>query len=198
MQRSVSLGQCCTLTKLPSDLLQAELRDVMDQSRRTFLRLTGTAAAASLLTSCSYQLGKSRPNIVLIVADDQRNDTLGCTGDRIVKTPRIDALAAAGTVFDNMFVTTSICPSSRASMFTGVTETKHGFTFGRNGPISRSLSLSSYPALLKAAGYRTAMIGKFGVAMEGDVQKTFFDRFEDRDRPSIRTMPDGSIKHVDE
>jgi arylsulfatase A-like enzyme len=176
----------------------------MEASRRKFLKLAGSAAAASLLVACSEKgsggagnTGKRPPNIVFFLADDQRNDTLGCTGDGIVKTPRIDALAARGTVFENMFVTTSICPSSRATMFTGVTETRHHFTFG-TPPLTKALSLSSYPSLLKQAGYRTGVIGKFGVLMDSDIQKTFVDDFQDRDRPYIKTMPDGSTRHVDE
>ncbi|SFR93636.1 Tat (twin-arginine translocation) pathway signal sequence [Dyella sp. OK004] len=169
-------------------------------SRRQFLRMSGAVAAASVLGSCGKDSGLvsgAPPNIIFFLADDQRNDTLGCTGDRIVKTPRIDALASAGTIFENMFVTTSICPSSRATIFTGVTETKHRFTFG-TPPLSKFLCQSSYPALLKKAGYHTGVIGKFGVAMDGDIQKTFVDQFEDRDRPYTQIMPDGTKKHIDE
>ena len=50
-----------------------------------------------------------RPNIIFFLTDDQRNDFLGCTGHPIVKTPRIDDLAINGRLFDNAFVSTSIC-----------------------------------------------------------------------------------------
>ena len=49
-----------------------------------------------------------RPNIVFFLADDQRNDQLGCYGHPFVKTPNLDKLAARGTRFTNAFVTTSI------------------------------------------------------------------------------------------
>lgn len=69
-----------------------------------------------------------RPNIVFLLADDLRWNTLGCMGDRIMQTPRIDGLADAGLVFDSHFVTTSICSVSRASILTG----RHGIgSFGR-------------------------------------------------------------------
>src|SRR5262249_10297517 len=55
-----------------------------------------------------------RPNIVLLLTDDQRADCLGCAGHPILKTPNIDALAADGMRFRNAFVTTSICCVSRA------------------------------------------------------------------------------------
>ena len=57
-----------------------------------------------------------RPNIIFFLTDDQRNDFLGCTGHPIVKTPRIDNLANNGRLFDNAFVSTSICAASRATL----------------------------------------------------------------------------------
>lgn len=171
----------------------------MTLTRRQFLKTGSALVAASFLPSCGREQGKNQrqPNIIFFLADDQRNDTLGCTGDKIVRTPRIDALAQAGTIFRNTFVTTSICPSSRATLFTGVTETRHHFTFG-TPPLAEYLCKASYPALLKKAGYRTAVIGKFGVAMEHDIERTFVDRFEDRDRPYIHKTSDGRWRHVDE
>lgn len=82
-------------------------------------------------------------------------------------------------------------------MLTGVTETRHHFTF-RTPPLSRALCDASYPALFHRAGYRTGMIGKFGVQMAQDAQRTYFDVFEDRDRPYDKRLPDGRRRHVDE
>src|SRR6266404_2017792 len=62
---------------------------------------------------------KKRPNIVFLLADDLRWNVLGCTGDKLAKTPHLDALAKRGVVFRNHFVTTSICAVSRASIFSG-------------------------------------------------------------------------------
>ena len=75
-----------------------------------------------------------KPNIVFILVDDQRNDTLGCAGHPVIKTPNIDRLAKRGVRFENMFVNTSICMASRATIFTGLTETSHGYT---GGPLAR-------------------------------------------------------------
>ncbi|HMB57347.1 MAG TPA: sulfatase [Arenimonas sp.] len=172
----------------------------MPISRRRLLKLAATSAAgtALLAAGCARSAKRSeRPNIVFFLVDDQRNDTLGCTGDRIVRTPTIDALAAQGTLFRNAFVTTSICPSSRASLFTGVSETRHHFTFN-TPPIARALAEASYPALLKQAGYRTAVIGKFGVQMQDEVQKNFLDVFDPRDLPIEKRGADGRLHHNDE
>jgi arylsulfatase A-like enzyme len=170
----------------------------MPLNRRRFLQTSGLAAAA-LVAGCKGRVGKDArpPNILFVLSDDQRNDTLGCTGNRIVRTPNIDAVASQGSLFRNAFVTTPICPSSRASILTGVTETRHHFTF-RTPPLARALCDASYPALFHRAGYRTGMVGKFGVQMAQDAQRGIFDVFEERDRPYDRRLPDGRPRHVDE
>jgi arylsulfatase A-like enzyme len=104
----------------------------------------------------------SRPNIVFILTDDQRFDSLGCAGNQLIRTPNIDRLAANGVRFRNHFVTTSICCVSRASIFSGQYERRHGigdFTT----PFTREQWRETYPALLQAAGYRMGFTGKFGV-----------------------------------
>ena len=121
------------------------------------------------------------PNIVFILADDQRDNTLGCAGHPVIQTPHLDALAANGIRFQNAFVTTSICAASRASILTGVMERTHGFTFGKP-PLSSALMQNSYPELLRKAGYRTGYFGKFGVKME-DAADSLFDQHTYRDRP---------------
>ncbi|KAF2146931.1 uncharacterized protein K452DRAFT_242151 [Aplosporella prunicola CBS 121167] len=64
-------------------------------------------------------LAVSRPNIVLFMPDQLRYDALGCSGNKIIKTPNIDAFAARGTNFSNCFTQASVCSQSRCSMFTG-------------------------------------------------------------------------------
>ncbi len=109
------------------------------------------------------------PNLVFIVADDLRWNTLGCMGDPIVQTPNIDRLAAEGVLFENCFVTTSICWVSRATMFTGQWYSRHGIERS-NTALSDQQWANSYPALLRGAGYRTGFIGKFGVGSAKDLE----------------------------
>ncbi len=125
-----------------------------------------------------------RPSFLFILADDQRNDFLGVAGHPVLKTPNIDKLAGQGVRFTNAFVTTSICAASRASIFTGLLERTHGYTFG-TPPISMVHGRQGYAAKLSAAGYRTGHIGKFGVqsALPG---AEMFDVFHDFDRPYFR------------
>jgi arylsulfatase A-like enzyme len=113
--------------------------------------------------SCTFAADSPpRPNFVFILADDLRWNTLGCMGDPLVRTPHIDALAARGVLFRNHFVTTSICCVSRASILTGQYELRHGIGNFTTAFTDAQWS-QTYPALLRAAGYRTAFVGKFGV-----------------------------------
>lgn len=93
--------------------------------------------------------------------------------------------------FRNAFVTTPICPASRASIFTGLTERTHGYTFG-TPPVPESYAQTSYPFLLKHAGYRTGFFGKYGVAMKVSPER-IFDEFAQQDRPHWRNG-----RHIDE
>jgi len=138
---------------------------------------------------------EQRPNILFFLVDDQRNDTLGCAGHPVLKTPHIDRLAAEGARFANAFVTTSICAASRASLLTGLHERTHGFTFG-TPPINEADIRRSYPAVLREAGYRTGFIGKFGVTIAGMTPEELFDSYTQVDRPPFfHPQPDGSLRH---
>src|SRR6476660_5570099 len=69
---------------------------------------------------------KARPNIIILYADDWRNDTLGVAGNPIVKPPHLDHLAKESVHFRRAYVTTSICGVSRATLFTGQWMARHG------------------------------------------------------------------------
>lgn len=116
---------------------------------------------------------RSRPNIIFLLSDDQRWDSLGCMGNRIVRTPNIDAIGRRGVIFTQNFVTTAICVSSRASIFTGLYTRCHGFWEFRQSFATESWA-RTYPMLLRGAGYRTGFIGKFGI----DGGKAPVDQFD--------------------
>lgn len=106
--------------------------------------------------------GSRRPNVVFLLADDLRFDTLGFMGDRIVQTPHLDRLASRGIVFRNAFVTTSICACSRASIFAGQWMLRHGIEDFQT-PFTPEAWRHTYPAVFRESGYRTGFIGKYGV-----------------------------------
>ncbi len=102
----------------------------------------------------------SRPNIVMVFTDDQRADFLGCSPHPFVNTPNIDSLARSGVRFDNMFVVTSLCCPSRATVLSGLYTHLTGVT--ENGQdLDYDASKPYLPRLLKEAGYTTAFIGKY-------------------------------------
>ncbi|MEO7309274.1 MAG: sulfatase [Chitinophagaceae bacterium] len=103
-----------------------------------------------------------RPNIIFLLTDDQRWDAMGAMGNSIIQTPNMDKLANAGVLFQNAYVTTSICCVSRASILTGQYESKHHVNDFKTD-LSKESVANSYPALLKNAGYNIGFIGKFGV-----------------------------------
>lgn len=105
---------------------------------------------------------QKRPNIIFLLTDDQRWDALGCMGNEILKTPAIDQLSAQGVTFNNMFCTTSICAISRASIMTGQYARRHGIV-GFRTPYSPKQLKESFPMQLRKHGYRTGLIGKWGI-----------------------------------
>jgi arylsulfatase A-like enzyme len=144
-------------------------------TRRRFVQ--GVVAGSALAAACDVAKpprDARPPNIIIIVTDDQRADSTGFGGAPIA-TPALDSLAASSTVFENAFVTTSVCACSRASLLSGQYMRRHGIhDFGQafaQGAIDRS-----YPVRLRAAGYHTGFIGKWGLS--GDLPADSFDVFE--------------------
>ncbi|VGO19346.1 sulfatase family protein [Pontiella sulfatireligans] len=132
-------------------------------NRRNFIH-TGIAAATAV--PMARAADQQRPNIILLLTDDQSYRTLGCYGNTQVKTPNLDRLADDGVVFDRAYDTTAICMASRAQVMTGMYEYKTGCNFQR-GPLAEEKWASSYPVQLRDAGYHTGFIGKFGFAVKG-------------------------------
>ena len=148
--------------------------------RREFLRSTLAAASASALFSgCRSgaavrgSAGEGRrPNVVVVITDDQRWDCLSCAGHPFLKTPNLDRLAAEGARFANAFVTTSLCSPSRASMLSGLYAHTHRII---NNFTDYPSSLPSYPVRLHDLGYETAYIGKWHMGEQSDEKRPGFD-----------------------
>jgi len=172
-------------------------------SRRGFLKSAaglggvGLSPVASRLSVGASRASGARPNIIFLLTDDQRWDTMGCMGNRIIRTPNMDAMAAGGVRFVSAFVTTSICATSRASIFSGQYARRHGIHDFATG-FSDEAWEQTYPARLKQAGYRMGLIGKYGVGRDQDFHKDTFDywkgipgqpKYEQKDK-------DGNYKHL--
>ena len=99
----------------------------------------------------------SPPNLLLIVTDQQRADHLGCYGNAVVRTPNLDRIAASGSLFEQFYVASTVCMPNRASIMTGLYPSVHG-TRSNGIPLSRHVV--TFPEVLRAEGYRTALVGK--------------------------------------
>ncbi|WP_304232036.1 sulfatase [Jiulongibacter sediminis] len=124
----------------------------------------------SFLFSCTEEIPK-RPNILFIMADDHAYQAISAYDNTLIETPNIDRIANDGMLFTNACVTNSICAPSRAVILTG----KHSHL---NGKIDNNFPFDTtqmtFPQLLQANGYQTAMFGKlhFGNNPKG------FDEFK--------------------
>ncbi len=152
----------------------------------------GLASLGFTLNSCSTT--KRKPSIILLVTDDQRYDALGCAGNPIIQTPNMDWLAQKGVRFENAFVTTPICAASRASIFTGLYERKHGYTFTKP-PVRKEYADLSYPKILKEEGYRTGFVGKFGIKVPEGEEEKWFDYYRPSAYPYYKEV-EGKQKHL--
>ncbi len=127
--------------------------------------LTAERASASPLDN-----PPSRPNIVVILADDLGYAEPGCYGQKVIKTPHLDAMAREGMRFTQFYAGATVCAPSRSVLMTGL---HHGHTrvrgnAGAANPAAQALRESdrTVASILQQAGYRTALIGKWGL---GDV-----------------------------
>ena len=109
----------------------------------------------------SCQRTKSKPNasnIVFIISDDHAFQAIGAYGGTLMKTPNIDRIAKEGAIFENSYVTNSICGPSRATFLTGKYSHKNGYTLNdENFNVAQFL----FPRLLQEHNYQTAWIGKW-------------------------------------
>lgn len=139
--------------------------------------LLGIVLFAATATGCASRQTASapdQPNIVFILADDLGYGDLSCYGQRHFSTPALDRLAAEGIQFTSCYAGSTVCAPSRASLMTG-RHTGTGWVRGNyeTGPFGFGAGLALRPQdttlaqVLKSAGYRTALIGKWGLGVTG-------------------------------
>lgn len=124
---------------------------------------------AALFVITSELSAAEAPNVVMIMTDNHGAWTLGCYGNNDIRTPNIDRLAEEGTLFDNAFASNPVCSPTRATVLTGLIPSQHGvhcFLRGGNlqvGPKARCTldEFRSLPEILKDAGYRCGLVGKW-------------------------------------
>ncbi len=138
--------------------------------RRAFLRAMGAGAAvvAAGRGLAAARAGGAKPNVVLIISDDQGYTDYGFMGHKTVKTPRLDRLAGQSLVFTRGYVPTALCCPSLATMLTGLYAHQHKIT--GNDPVRRNERQRFFdafskaprmPAMLAKAGYVSHQSGKY-------------------------------------
>ncbi|MCS6851203.1 MAG: sulfatase [Gemmataceae bacterium] len=120
--------------------------------------------ALGLSAASSASAEPARRNVVLMIADDLGLD-LGCYGNAVVRTPRIDGLAKNGVRFLHAYATTASCSASRAVILTGLYTHSNGQYGHAHSPHNFHAlpGVQGLPKILRAAGYRTGIVGKLHV-----------------------------------
>ena len=159
-------------------------------TRRSFLKRTGCGAAALAISGCSAgrlsagSKRKDKPNIIFIMADDLGYGDLGCYGQKRIKTPHIDKMAAEGILFTDHYAGHTVCAPSRCVLMTGL---HTGHCLVRNNKETKPMgqmplkpNTQTVARILQRAGYTTALVGKWGLGGPGSTgvpRKQGFDYF---------------------
>ncbi len=137
-------------------------------SRRSALSAIGCGAGVVLLGGAvgdAPKPARKPPNIVFILADDLGYGDLGCYGQTVIQTPCLDAMAAEGVRFTQVYAGSTVCAPSRCCLMTGL-HTGHARVRG-NKLVPLLTEDMTVAELLKSAGYSTALFGKWGLGEPG-------------------------------
>jgi arylsulfatase A-like enzyme len=147
-------------------------------------RLAAVLLAPQTVLSAAEAPNPVRPNIIFILADDLAQGDLGCYGQKLIQTPRLDRMAAEGVRYNQAYSGTSVCAPSRSSLLTGLHMGHCPIRANREikpeGQMPLPAATVTVARILKQAGYATACTGKWGMGMfdtSGSPFKQGFDRF---------------------
>ena len=111
----------------------------------------------------TFSCTDSKPNILIILADDAGYSDFGFMGSDEIKTPNLDKLASDGVTFNNAYVSASVCSPSRAGLLTGMYQQRFGHECNLDSDVNNSFDPNqiTIAEALKTKGYRTGLIGKW-------------------------------------
>ena len=153
------------------------------------------------LVGISTSLLAAEPTNVLLIVSEDNGPELGCYGDPYARTPNIDQLAAEGVLFENAFVTYSVCSPSRASFLTGLYPQQNGqIGLATHHFAMYDKDTPNFATLFKAHGYRTGLIGKLHVNPESafpfDSHEIMGSNF--RRKQTVKDYADAAAKFIAE
>ncbi len=132
----------------------------------------------------SFSLADERPNLIFVLSDDIAQGDVGAYGQQLIKTPNLDRLCRQGTRYLSAYTGTSVCAPARSSFFTGLhmghCPTRANREIRPEGQRPLPANTVTIGKILKAAGYRTATMGKWGMGMfhtSGSPLKNGIDHF---------------------
>ena len=145
--------------------------------RRSFL-----SAAAAALPASAWAQGR-KPNVVLILTDNHGAWTLGCYGNKDIRTPHLDRMASEGVLFTRAHANNAVCSPTRASLLTGLMPSQHGVHtyFGVGDPqigpnaYNAIKEFATIPKMLTSDGYVAALSGKWHLGDNLNPQEGFTD-----------------------
>lgn len=123
------------------------------------LMLTATLLTVTAWATGAETVPARKPNVLFIVADDLK-PLLGCYGDRVVKSPNIDRLAARGTVFTHAYCMQAVCAPSRNAVLTGLRPESLGIYDMRTNFRQAAPEVVTLPQFFKQQGWQVAGLGK--------------------------------------
>ena len=135
------------------------------------MSITSMKSLLILCLTCLSLHAAASPNLIWIMADDLGYGELGCYGQKVIATPHIDRMAQEGMRFTHYYSGATVCAPSRSVLMTGQHQ---GHTRIRgNGDAKKIRLLAEDPSVaktLKSAGYRTAVLGKWGLGEYGGAE----------------------------
>src|SRR5688572_7541707 len=149
------------------------------RSRRDFLTGAVSFALAGALAKCAVGAEGRKPNVIFIMADDLGYGHLGCYGQKHIRTPHIDRLAAEGMRFTQCYAGSAVCAPSRSVLMTGL-HAGHTPIRANGGGQALLPEDVTVAEVLKKAGYATGMFGKWGLGDWGTTgvpSKQGFDEY---------------------
>jgi arylsulfatase A-like enzyme len=145
-------------------------------NRRDFLKKLGLVALAGSLTPRVRAGVGRRPNILLVMTDQQFADAMSCAmGDEYIKTPNIDSIAGSGMRFTRAYCSNPLCVPSRTSIFTGRFCHEHGKQINATTPKLDSEEFPNIGMVLRGAGYVTGYCGKWHLPYPSKGPESGFD-----------------------